>query len=126
MDTIQWSNARAKLSACTNTASTAEATVPATRVSFHRAMRMPTDRAASEHEYRFRMLVATGPCMISSRIGTAMIPKDSATRLEGSVPPPALARQAPSAASHTVGTYMPSAVDQNTDRSEAAVRTKRL
>jgi hypothetical protein len=44
----------------------------------------------------------------------------------GSLPPPALARQAPSAASQTVGTYTPSAVDQNTDRSEDFVCTKRL
>ena len=72
------------------------------------------------------MLVATGPCMISSRTGSASAPKVPITRVEGSPPLPALARQAPRTASHTVGTYMPAAVAQNTDFSEASVRTNRL
>ena len=75
IETIQWSNASAKLSALTNTASTAEATSPATRVIFQRAARTPIDNAASEQEYRFRMFVAIGPCTSSSSTGTAITPK---------------------------------------------------
>jgi len=37
-----------------------------------------------------------------------------------------LARQAPSAASHTVGTYMPNADDMKTERLDTSGRTKRL
>ncbi len=54
IDAIQSSNACAKLSALTKTASTTEATSPATRVTFQRAARTPIKSAASEHARRDR------------------------------------------------------------------------
>lgn len=95
-------------------------------MTFHRVIRTPIDSAASEHEYRLRMLVAMGPCTSSSRTGTAMTPNVLTTSADGSLPDPALARQAPTAASHTVGTYMPSEDAQNPDRDDAPTRTNRL
>src|ERR1700742_3267326 len=126
IDAIQLSKACAKLSAPTNTTRTADATRPATTVTFQRAARTPIERAASEQEYRLRMFVAIGPCTSNSSTGTAITPNVLTTSAEGSLPPPALARQAPSVASHTVGMYMPSAEDQNTAREDTLTRTKRL
>jgi len=45
IDTIQLSKACAKLSTSTKTTSTADATMPAIRVTFHRAARTPRDGA---------------------------------------------------------------------------------
>jgi hypothetical protein len=72
------------------------------------------------------MFVAIGPCTRSSSTGIAMTPKVLTTRVDGSLPRPALARHAPSAASQTVGRYMPSEDDQNTARVEAVTRTNLL
>lgn len=55
-----------------------------------------------------------------------MTPNVLTTSADGSLPDPALARQAPTAASHTVGTYMPSEDAQNPDRDDAPTRTNRL
>ena len=63
------------------------------------------------------MLVAIGPCMISSSTGIVITPNTDATSCDGSASVPADAIDAPSAASQTVGRNIPSAVAQNTCRS---------
>lgn len=50
IDVIQWSKDSAKLCDCMKTRRITPATAPATRVTFHRAARTPTDRAAKAHE----------------------------------------------------------------------------
>ena len=71
------------------------------------------------------MLVAIGPCRISSSTGSAIAPKVESTMSDGSVPPPPEATIAPSAASQTVGTNIASPLVQNTLRSLMSSRVKR-
>src|SRR3954447_6787822 len=117
IDAIQLSNDVAKLSDWMKAMSTPVPTTAATAVTFQRAVRRPMDSAASEQEYRLRMFVAIGPCMTSSSTGIVITPKTEATSCDGSVSVPDEAMEAPSVASQTVGTNIPSAVASQTWRS---------
>ena len=64
-----------------------------------------------------RMFVATGPCMTRKRIKIDVPPNAAVTRAAGSVSVPALAIDAPTKPSQTVGTKIPAKVDQKTLRS---------
>src|SRR3954447_23434848 len=85
IEAIQLSNDVAKLADWMNAIRTPVPTTAAAAVTFQRAVRRPTESAASEHEYRLRMLVAIGPCMINSSTGIVITPKTEATSLDGSV-----------------------------------------
>src|SRR5919108_73741 len=72
IETIQLSNEWAKLSDWMNAISTPLPITPAIAVIFQRAVFRPIESAASEHEYRLRMLVAIGPWRIRRATGTAI------------------------------------------------------
>jgi hypothetical protein len=64
------------------------------------------------------MFVAIGPCITTNSTRIEMpVPKDALTSAAGSALWVTLATEAPTNASHTVGTKIPSEVDQNTFRS---------
>jgi hypothetical protein len=72
------------------------------------------------------MFVATGPCMTRKRIRIAVLPNAALTRAAGSVSVPALAIEAPTKPSHTVGTKIPANVDKKTVRSGVPGLMKRV
>src|SRR5918911_2172921 len=116
-DASQLSKSCAKLFDWMNAISATVPTIETITATIHRFARMSSDNAASVDEYRFRMFVATGPCMIRNSTGIEKPPNAAATRSAGSASVPALATDAPTNASQTVGMKTPSAVDQNTFRS---------
>src|SRR5262249_58379536 len=102
-----------KLSDWMNAISVPVPTIETMSATTQRRALMSSDSAASDAEYRFRMFVAIGPCATRNRIGTDAAPNAADTMSAGSPLLPALATDAPTNASHTVGMKIPSDVDQN-------------
>src|SRR5215217_2245776 len=126
-DASHLSKSEAKLFDSMNAISVIVPTTETATLTIHRFSLMSSESAASDAEYRLRMLVATGPCMTtkSTRIETP-VPKAAVTIAAGSASAVTLATEAPTNASHTVGTKTPSEVDQNTFRSGVPGLMKRV
>src|SRR5439155_22158855 len=109
-----------------NQISTAVPTIETMMLTFQRAILMSSESAASDAEYRFRMFVATGPCMTRKRIGIEKLPNAAVTKSAGSFCTPALAIDAPRKPSQTVGMRIADHVVQKTLRSGTSGRMKRV
>ena len=82
-------------------------------VSTWRGILMSSASADTDIEYTFRMFVAMGPWITSSRTGTASAPKVCTMITAGSAPVPVVAMEAPRTPSHNTGTNCPRAPAQN-------------
>src|SRR5881397_1483119 len=121
-----WSKRFAQFADWMNQINTPVPTIETMMLTFQRAILMSSESAASDAEYRFRMFVATGPCMTRNRIGIEKLPNAAVTKSAGSFWTPALAIDAPRNPSQTVGMRIADHVVQKTFRSDTLGLMKRV
>src|SRR4051795_9890354 len=83
-DASHWSKRFAQFADWMNQISTPVPTIETTMLTFQRAILRSSESAASDAEERFRMFVATGPCMTRKRTGIEKLPKAAVTKSAGS------------------------------------------